>query len=68
HAQRDLFEQLYLAALLGAGDLPAARGLMDMRRTFDPDGVPLNRMLADTCERLGLREDANKARARLPRT
>ncbi len=66
HAQRDLFEQLYLAALLGAGDLPAARGLMEMRRTFDPDGVPLNRMLADTCERLGLHEDADKARARLP--
>lgn len=65
HAQRDLFEQLYLDALLKAGNDPAARDVMEMRRTFDPDGVPLNRMLAETCDRLGLTEEAAAARARL---
>lgn len=65
HAQRDLFEQLYLDALLKSGDLADARELMEMRRTFDPDGVPLNAMLADTCDRLGLAHEAAKARARI---
>jgi predicted Zn-dependent protease len=65
HAQRDLFEQLYLDALLKSGDLAAARDLMELRRTFDPDGVPLNRLLAETCDRLGLAGEAAKARARI---
>lgn len=65
HAQRDLFEQLYLDAVLRSGDDAAARVLMEMRRTFDPDGVPLNRMLAETCERLGLADEAAAAHRRV---
>lgn len=65
HAQRDLFEQLYLNALLKSGDLNGAHEVMETRRTFDPDGVPLNRMLAEICARLGFAEEAAAARARV---
>ncbi len=64
HAQRDLFEQLLLDAHLKCGNLEVAQQMMEMRRTFDPDGVPLNRMLADVYERLELHEEAEEARAR----
>ena len=64
HAQRDLFEQLLLDAHLKCGNLEVAQQMMEMRRTFDPDGVPLNRMLADVYERLELHEEAAEARAR----
>jgi len=47
HAQRDLFGQLRLDAHLRAGHWAIARQLLEMRRIWDPDGVPLNRMLAD---------------------
>jgi hypothetical protein len=47
HAQRDLFGQLRLDAHLKAGHWAVARDLLEMRRTWDPDGVPVNRMLAD---------------------
>jgi tetratricopeptide (TPR) repeat protein len=52
HAQRDLFGQLLLDAHLKAGNWQVARQLLEMRRTWDPDGVPLNRALAEVEERL----------------
>ncbi|HVW92352.1 MAG TPA: tetratricopeptide repeat protein [Devosia sp.] len=47
HAQRDLFGQLRLDAHLKAGHWAIARELLEMRRSWDPDGVPVNRMLAE---------------------
>lgn len=61
HAQRDLFEQLLLDAHLKVGNLTTAQQMLEMRRTFDPDGLPLNRMLADVYGRLGLDAEAEEA-------
>ncbi|MDO8359062.1 MAG: tetratricopeptide repeat protein [Devosia sp.] len=47
HAQRDLFGQLLLDAHLKQGHWAIAKGMLEMRRTWDPDGVPLNRALAE---------------------
>lgn len=47
HAQRDLFGQLLLDAHLKAGNWQMAAQMLEMRRTWDPDGVPLNRALAE---------------------
>ena len=66
HAQRDLFEQIHLDALIRAGRTSQAQQVLEMRRTFDPDGVPLNMMLAEVYETSGLPQQADAARARLP--
>jgi hypothetical protein len=47
HAQRDLFGQLLLDAHLKVGNWAIAAEMLEMRRTWDPDGVPLNRALAE---------------------
>lgn len=47
HAQRDLFGQLLLDAHMKSGNWRVARQMLEMRRTWDPDGVPLMRMLAE---------------------
>lgn len=47
HAQRDLFGQLLLDAHLKLGNWRIAQDMLEMRRTWDPDGVPLNRALAE---------------------
>lgn len=47
HAQRDLFGQLLLDAHLKLGNWRIAADMLEMRRTWDPDGVPLNRALAE---------------------
>ena len=65
HAQRDLFDQLILDALIRAGRLSEAQQALELRRGFDPDGVPLNRALAEIYDRLDLPAEAAKARARL---
>lgn len=65
HAQRDLFDQLILGALIRAGRLSEAQQALELRRGFDPDGVPLNRALAEIYDRLDLPAEAAKARARL---
>ena len=52
HAQRDLFGQLLLDAHLKAGNFASAEKMLEMRRTWDPDGVPLNRALAFVREKL----------------
>ena len=64
HAQRDLFEQLLLDAHMKSGNWGIAQQMMEMRRTFDPDGVPLNNMLAGVYDKLELPEEAKEARAR----
>jgi predicted Zn-dependent protease len=68
HAQRDLFEQIHLDALLKDGRASAAQQILEMRRTYDPEGVPLNRLLGDIYDRSGLPDQAAKARARADRT
>jgi hypothetical protein len=52
HAQRDLFGQLRLDAHRKAGHWAMARQLLEMRRIWDPDGVPLKRMLAEVDSQL----------------
>ena len=42
-----------------------AQQVLEMRRTYDPDGIPLNRMLADVYEKSGLPDQARAARSRL---
>lgn len=68
HAQRDLFEQIHLDALVHDGRASAAQQVLEMRRTYDPDGVPLNMLLGDVYEKTGLPEQAAKARARAEKT
>ncbi len=64
HAQRDLFEQIWLAALIADGRWSAAQDVLERRRTYDPDGVPLNRQLASVYDALGLPAQAAEARGR----
>lgn len=64
HAQRDLFGQLLLDAQLKTGNWPVAREMLEMRRTWDPDGVPVNKALATVYARLGLDREAAEAAAR----
>ena len=64
HAQRDLFEQIHLDALIKSGRTSQAQQVLEMRRTFDPDGVPLNTMLADIYDKSGLPDQARQARRR----
>ena len=52
HAQRDLFGQILLDAHLKLGNWKIAEQMLEMRRTWDPDGVPLNRALTDVRTRL----------------
>lgn len=68
HAQRDLFEQIHLDALVHDGRASAAQQVLEMRRTYDPDGVPLNMLLGDIYEKTGLPEQASMARARAEKT
>jgi tetratricopeptide (TPR) repeat protein len=64
HAQRDLFDQILLDSTIRAGDLIEAQQMLELRRAHDPDGVPLNRRLADVYARLGLVRQAAQAAAR----
>jgi len=68
HAQRDLFEQIHLDALIKSGQASKAQQVLEMRRTFDPGGVPLNMLLADAYENAGLPEQANIAKDRANET
>jgi len=65
HAQRDLFEQIHLDALIRAGHSSRAQQVLEMRRSYDPDGIPLNTMLAQVYDQSGLPAQADKARARI---
>jgi tetratricopeptide (TPR) repeat protein len=66
HAQRDLFDQIRLAALTACGHWVEVQQLLEQRRAQDPDGVPLNRALARAYDALGLPGQAAEARRRVP--
>ena len=68
HAQRDLFEQIHLDALLRAGRVSVAQQVLEMRRSYDLDGVPVNRALAQVYDAVGLPEQARNAAARVSAT
>ena len=68
HAQRDFFEQIHLDALMRGGRVSAAQQVLEMRRTYDPDGVPVNRALALVYHKAGLPDLAAAAAARAART
>ena len=68
HAQRDLFEQLWLDAAIRSGRSTLAQQLLEQRRAADPDGVPVNTALADLYQKLGLPELARQARERAAST
>lgn len=65
HAQRDLFAQVHLDALVKTGRLEQASKIMERRLKYDPKGVPLNRLLGDVYEHMGDAERAQAARARI---
>lgn len=65
HAQRDLFEQIRLAAIIACGRWAEAQQILELRRAHDPDGVPLNRQLARAWRELGLPALADEAEARV---
>jgi hypothetical protein len=67
HAQRDLFQQLYLDSLVRSGAQIAAQQLLEERRRFEPNGVALNRTLAALYAELGLPHQAAEAAARARR-
>lgn len=67
HAQRDLFEQLHLDAVVKGGSLIEAQQMLERRRAHEPDGVPLNRLLADVYAKLGLPAEAAAAARRAGR-
>ena len=64
HAQRDLFEQIRLAAFTRSGRWIEVQQGLETRRVSDPDGVPLNRQLAAAYDALGLPAQAGEARRR----
>ena len=68
HAQRDLFHQLYLDSLIKSGSDSAAQQLLEQRRSYEPNGVPLNRALAAVYARLGLPVQATVAANRATRS
>ena len=65
HAQRDLFEQIHLDALIKSGRTSQAQQVLEMRRTFAPEGNPLNTMLADIYNQCGLPDQASLTRDRI---
>jgi hypothetical protein len=67
HAQRDLFEQLYLDALVRSGTdaaLATAQGLLQRQLNTQPESLRLRRQATDVYAGLGLRECAPQPRAR----
>lgn len=63
HAQRDLFEQLYIRALIEAGDLGGAQQLAELRRLARPHVAPTHRLLARLYDGLGLADLGAEATA-----
>ncbi len=64
HAQRDLFEQILLDAALKSGRTSRAQQMLELRRSADPYGVPVNAALAAVYAKLGLSGLADQARSR----
>jgi hypothetical protein len=68
HAQRDLFEQILLDAAIRSGRLGVAQQALELRRSTDPDGVPVNSALGRVYAELGLPALAERAQARAAAT
>ncbi|WP_044559417.1 tetratricopeptide repeat protein [Azospirillum sp. B4] len=68
HAQRDLFEQVVLDAYLKDRRWAPAQQMLELRRGFDPEGVPVNHALAQVYDALGLPSLAQRAAARAEAT
>src|SRR5579859_3730863 len=64
HAQRDLFDQIRLAALTECGLWIEVQQILEQRRAREPHGVPLNHALARAYETLGLPDQAAEAAGR----
>jgi tetratricopeptide (TPR) repeat protein len=64
HAQRDLFEQLYLDALMKSQQWSKAQQLLETRRAYDPISIPINRELSKLYARSGLTRQADIAAER----
>jgi len=64
HAQRDLFDLVFLDSLIQTGRFVTAQGLLEQRRGFDPEGVPTNVALALVYENRGWRGEAARAAER----
>jgi hypothetical protein len=67
HAQRDLFDQIRLDAVLRGGGYALAQQLLELRRAIDRDGVPVNRALVRVYQALELPREAGWAQARAER-
>jgi len=65
HAQRALFDQILLDAMLKTGRYGAAQQMLETLRGCDPQCVPVNLTLADVYARLDLPRQAAQARARV---
>ncbi|MDH6591233.1 hypothetical protein M2165_001122 [Variovorax sp. TBS-050B] len=64
HAQRDLFEQVYLDALVRCGTraaLTGAQGLLQQQRNAQPESLRLRRQVGAVYARLGLAELVERA-------
>jgi tetratricopeptide (TPR) repeat protein len=68
HAQRDLFDLILLDATRRDDRLVEAQQMWELRRVFDPAGVPVNLALADIYAQLELPGEAAVARDRAERT
>jgi tetratricopeptide (TPR) repeat protein len=68
HAQRDLFEQIWLDALLQDRRWTVAQHLFEQRRKADPENAPLNRSLASVYQHLDLPIQAQQALRRADAT
>jgi len=67
HAQRDLFELILLDAVIRSARLERAQQMLELRRSSDPNGVPVNRALAAVYAGLGLHRESAAAAARAVR-
>ena len=67
HAQRDLFEQIYLDSLLRSGERLGALQLLEARRRFEPNGVALNITLGNLYAASGLPAESTAALERAHR-
>jgi len=68
HAQRDLFEQILLDAAIRSGRFGVAQQALELRRSTDRDGVPVNSALGRVYAELGLPALAAQAHARAAAT
>ena len=68
HAQRDLFEQILLDAAIRSLRFGVAQQALELRRSADRDGVPVNSALGRVYAELGLPALAEQAHARAAAT